>query len=333
MTPSAFDHFRKPPSGRPAPLPATSASSGGAPVATSSGLFSQVPLVVKERRAKAILASLDNLPTLPAVAMEVIHLSRNANATASDFEEILRRDQALTARVLRLVNSPFFGLRSRVTSIPQAIVVLGLRTLRSVVLAAQTSHLLDRQLGPYGLAEGGMWKHSMACATLTGTVARGLHLPPDVREEVFVGGLLHDVGKIILAPHIASAQQEFDGVIGRTRDVVRAETETFGMSHPEVGGKMGRKWGLSATLVELIEEHHHPLEPGRTKPGVLVVQVANELCHQLGVGRKDGPRAPGADFAPRVAALGIAGPIDALLDSARETVAGLEHVFQELART
>jgi putative nucleotidyltransferase with HDIG domain len=325
MRPSSFDKFRKPPSGL-TPRPTSGVSAAVVPP--------QVSLVAKERRAQAILASLDNLPTLPSVAMEVLRLARNPNAQASDFEEILRRDQALTARVLRLVNSPFFGLRSRVTSIPHAIVVLGLRTLRSVVVAAQTSRLLDRQLGPYGLADGGMWKHSMSCATLTGMLAERLRMSPEAREEIFVGGLLHDVGKIILAPHVAGVQAEFDRAVAQTGDVVRAEIDAFGMSHPEVGGKMGRRWGLSASLVELLEEHHRPLASagGRANAGLLVVQVANDLCHQLGVGRKAGPAAPSVEFGPRLAALGVAGEQTTLLEAARKTIAGLEHVLHEIGQ-
>lgn len=327
MTPSSFDRFRK-----PAPA-ALSSPPGRGPGSSAAWPAPQVSLVTKERRAQAILASLDNLPTLPTIATQVLRLSQNPNAQAGDFEEILRRDQALTARVLRLVNSPFFSLRSPVKSIPQAIVVLGLRTLRSVVLAAQTSRLLDRQLGPYGLADGGMWKHSMSCATLTGVVAARARISMESSEELFVGGLLHDVGKIILAPHVAGVQVEFNRTVVQTGDVVRAELDAFGMGHPEVGGKMGRKWGLSPTLVELIEEHHQPLASSRMKPGLLIVQVANELCLQLGVGQKSGAVAPAADFGARIAALGLGGQETSLFEAATQTLAGLEHVFQELGRT
>jgi len=324
MPPAAFDRFRNP--AKAAPTPAAPGTDTAPPPGGP-----RVALVARERRAQAILASLDNLPTLPAVATEVLHLAQSPTASARDFEEILRRDQALTARVLKLVNSPFFGLRRAVTSIPQAVVVLGMRTLRSVAVAAQTSRLLDRPLGPYGLAEGGMWMHSMSCASLTRVVARRARFGPDCVEELFVGGLLHDVGKVILAPYVAQAQADFDRAFAAGKDVVAAESEVLGVIHPDVGGAMARRWGLSAGLVELIEGHHRAFEPGY-EPRLVVVQVANELCNQLGVGRRAGPAAAPPDHRLRLAALGLAGDADALREESRAAIAGLESAFRELAR-
>lgn len=327
MSPSTFDRFRKP--GTPEPAPARAAASGSSVPRASAA---QVAVVARERRAQAILAGLDNLPTLPAVALEVLQLAQNRNAQASDFEEVLRRDQALTAKVLRLVNSPFFGLRREIVSIPQAIVVLGMRTLRSVVVAAQTSRLLDRQLGPYGLAPGGMWIHSMSCATLSRMIARRTRLASDLAEELFVGGLLHDVGKIILAPHVAGVQAEFDAAVrAAAGDVVRAETDVLGVTHPAVGAAMARKWGLAATLVDLIEGHHEPFEPG-LDARLAVVQVANGICNELGVGRKDGPAPAPADRGLRLAVLGLADGAAALMTEARAAVDGLQGTFAEMAR-
>ena len=312
LMPSTFDRFRKP---------------GSPPPATSG-----VALVARERRSQAIMAGLDNLPSLPAITMEVLQLTQNPNAQAKDFEEILRRDQALTAKVLRLVNSPFFGLRREVTSIPQAIVVLGMRTLRSVVVAAQTSRLLDKQLGPYGLAEGGMWAHSMSCATLTRLLAKRAKLPGDLGEELFVGGLLHDVGKIILAPHVAGVQREFDAAVHASGgDVVRAENEVLGMTHPAAGGAMARKWGLAASLVALIEGHHQPFDPG-LDARLAVVQMANTICNALGVGRTSGPLPPPADHPLRLALIGLGDEPDAVLEACRIAIDGLQATLAEMSR-
>ncbi len=327
MAPSAFDRFRKPGTPEPAPpRPAVSVTS--VPRASAA----QVAVVARERRAQAILAGLDHLPTLPAIAMEVLQLSQNRNAQARDFEGILRRDQALTAKVLKLVNSPFFGLRREIVSIPQAIVVLGMRTLRSVVVAAQTSRLLDRQLGPYGLVEGGMWMHSMSCATLARLIARRTKLASDLAEELFVGGLLHDVGKIILAPHVAGVQAEFDAATRAAGgDVVRAETDVMGITHPAVGAAMARKWGLGGTLVELIEGHHERFEPGMDAR-LAVVQLANGLCNELGVGRRGGPAPAAPDRELRLALLGLPDGTSDLMAEARAALDGLQGVFAEMAR-
>ncbi|NNE43359.1 MAG: HDOD domain-containing protein [Gemmatimonadetes bacterium] len=281
--------------------------------------------VVRTRRIQRILSSLETLPSLPTVVMRVMELADDANANAADFEKLLQQDPALAQRVLKLVNSPFFGLRHEVTSISHAVVLLGFRTLRSVVVAAKTSKLLNRQLVQYGFRDGGMWKHSMSCATICHFLAKRLELRSDEQERLFLAGLLHDVGKIVIAPQISEIQAEFDLRLRQNHgNLVKTERELVGISHDEIGGRMAEQWKLPPGLCGLIAGHH--TRP-RT-PLAAVLATANDLCHQLGIG-KGVTRKPAPGRAEWLQTAGLGDGATLLADLERP-LAELQVVFESV---
>jgi putative nucleotidyltransferase with HDIG domain len=308
---------------RPAPKPTRKgvATSGFAP-----GDFS---IAAREHRVREIASRVETLPSLPSILMEVLELANDAETKASDFEEIIRKDQALVAKVLKLVNSPFFGLRHKVSSISQAIVILGFKSLKSVVIAAKSSKLLDRQLHAYGFGPSGMWKHSMSCATICRMLAVRLGLSTEDQEELFVGGLLHDVGKILLAPYIENFQAEFNVRVAGT-DLSSAERETVGIAHDDVGGRMADQWGLAPSLAMLIRSHHAP-NPSESERSLLTLQLANEFCGQLGVGRVDGPMEPSASYGKLLDRLHLAESRDEIEATVRLQIEQLQETFEALA--
>jgi putative nucleotidyltransferase with HDIG domain len=319
-----LDRFRKPAGGSKVMPPRPAPPSG-----SSSGSSSAVPVLVRrEQRTREILAGIESLPSLPTVVLEVLRLANDRSAGAADFEELVRRDQALAAKVLKLVNSPFFGLRTKVTSITQAVVVLGLKTLKSVVLAARTGKLLQHEIPQYGFSAGGMWRHSVSAASLARSLAKKAGLDADAREELFVAGLLHDVGKVVLAPHLTSLQDELaEALTACGGDLCRAEEDLLGISHAAVGGRMAAKWSLDPQLRTLIEEHHESGPP--SSPGLRVLQLADDLCHQLGVGRAAGDRPPHPDFGTWVTDVGL-DSASALREDAAARLAELEPVLAQL---
>ncbi len=266
-------------------------------------------LVDKERRVREILASLETLPSLPDVVARVLQLTNDTQAGAGDFEEIVRKDQALTAKVLKLVNSPFFGVKSQVATIPQAIVVLGFKTLKSVVLAAKTSNLLNQQLDSYGFEPGGMWKHSIACADICQRLAARLDLSKECGEQLFIAGLLHDVGKVILAPFILPEREAFRRTMENTAwDTIATEESVLGISHADIGGRMVEKWNLTPRLRGVIASHHVFQLPGGDRDvdvQLAVVQLADALCDGKGVGRLPGAKPPVAQYAALLETLGL----------------------------
>ncbi|MGQ0722060.1 MAG: HDOD domain-containing protein [Candidatus Eiseniibacteriota bacterium] len=299
------------------------------PVAPLSGVTDPFSIVARERRVKEVLANIENLPSLPTVVLKALQLTNDSTSRAADFEEVIKSDQALAARVLKLANSPFFGLRSKVTSISQAVVVLGIKTLKSVVIAAKTSKLLNRQLTPYGFDQAGMWKHSITCAMVSHLIARKAKFPPDAAEELFVAGLLHDVGKTLLAPHITKFPDEFAARLDEAKDIVRTESELVGISHDEVGGRMAGKWGLDPRLEFLIRNHHRLDVTGPDGRALYALQVANDLCNQLGVGRVAGGREASPSFAAWIERLGFRNAPD-LVSEVEERLVELQPVFESI---
>jgi putative nucleotidyltransferase with HDIG domain len=285
--------------------------------------------VARERRVKDVLENIENLPSLPTVVLKALQLTNDSTSRAADFEEVIRSDQALAARVLKLANSPFFGLRSKVTSISQAVVVLGIKTLKSVVIAAKTSKLLNRQLTPYGFDQAGMWKHSISCAMVCHHLARKAKFAADAAEELFVAGLLHDVGKTVLAPHITKFQNEFAAHLEKTGDLVRTESELVGISHDDVGGRMAGKWGLDPRLEFLIQNHHRLDVTGPDARTLYALQVANDLCNQLGIGRVAGRRDAAPSFSMWVERLGLQ-PAPDLVGDVEERLVELQPVFESI---
>jgi len=299
---------------------------------TSPELAQKAPALVKrERRVQAILNSIDQLPSLPAVVWEVMRLANDPDSNAKDFEDYISKDQALTAKLLKLVNSSFYGLPNKMTTISRSIVVLGYKTLKSVVMAASTSKLLDRQLQLYGYGKGGLWMHSIACAGVTRHLAKTVFkLGSEIAEEAFVAGLLHDIGKIIISPVLTENVHEFESYIDLHQgcSMIAAEAAVAGIDHAEAGKLMMQKWKLSERLTQSIADHHNSSESqaGHTRLNQ-IVELGDLLCLQLGLGLAD--NYPWRTEVPDELLLSLGLSKDDLVQISAEVV-GLEEDIQAL---
>ncbi|MFH1278611.1 MAG: HDOD domain-containing protein [Candidatus Eisenbacteria bacterium] len=299
---------------------------GAAPLPRSGGDVGA--LVHRERRAKEIIAGIDDLPSLPTVVTHVLRMANDPNTNACDFESVVRNDQALASRVLKLVNSSFFGLPKRLSSISQAIVIIGFKTLRSIILAASTTHILDGQLGRYGIEPGGLWRHSVGAAALARFFALRLGLGAEKAEELFVAGLLHDMGKIALAPHL----EKIDGNLrGRTAekegDLVAAEEDLVGISHAAAGAIMAEKWNLATNLVDWIRRHHDPIEDGEGKER-LVLRLADDGCNRRGLGLSDDFPHRADRYEEMIETAGLAGNDEEIEGSVVKALENLDSVLR-----
>lgn len=306
----------------------------GAPARTETGTAPRPggdvgALVYRERRAKEIIAGIDDLPSLPTVVTHVLRLANDPKTNASDFDSVVRNDQALASRVLKLVNSSFFGLPKRLSSISQAIVILGFKTLRSIILAASTTRILDGQLGRYGIEPGGLWRHSVGAAALARFFALRLGLGAEKAEELFVAALLHDMGKIALAPQIEKMEGDLQSRReARGGDLVAAEEDLVGISHAAAGAIMAGKWNLAPGLVEWIRRHHEPPDEGEEGKERLVLRLADDGCNRRGLGLIGGvPRIEG-DYDGMLAAAGLAGCGEEIDERVAAALADLDHVLQ-----
>lgn len=220
---------------------------------------------------------------LPATTLRIIKLINDPRSTAEDVGRVLETDQALTARVLRVANSAYYGMPRQVASAKDAVVMLGHNTLRSLIFTASVAGVLGRRVTGYALGEGELWRHSVNVAGAARLVARVKH--PALAEEAYVGGLLLDIGKIVLDQYL---QEEFalanSTAVEEGISFVEAERQVFGADHAEIGGLLAEKWNLPPALVEAIRYHHDPVAAKSAPELASIVHVADLIATELGIG-------------------------------------------------
>ena len=233
--------------------------------------------------AQSIISSLDNLSPVSPAALRLVGLLDRPAIGNDDVIRILKYDSVLTGSVLRLCNSPFIGLRMPVTSVDQAILVLGHRQLLRIVLALGFANSMSRPLPGYAVEAGELWRHSLITAIAAEMLAEGAQCPDLEPSAAFTGGLLHDIGKQVfnkvLTPRVqveirARIEQE-----GLSR--VDAEKDILQTDHAEVGACLLKHWQLPEIIVEAVANHHHPILKPRPRLST-PVHVANCLAHLIG---------------------------------------------------
>ncbi|MEW6536023.1 MAG: HDOD domain-containing protein [Candidatus Auribacterota bacterium] len=235
-------------------------------------------VVVKKRLGEQIISRVETLPALPTIVTQLMQLIDDDRSSVKNLETYLRQDQALTARLLKIVNSSFFGLRNKISSIPQAIVIIGYNSLKNLVLAASTSKLFQGSCPAYGYKENGLWQHSFMSAEWAKKI--GLKLGFDIQsaEEMFVAGLLHDVGKLILANYVNTDCKEMIKTIVESQgNIIVAEETTFGLDHARIGSKVAQKWNFSKKLAAIIEFHHRPKTASLYAKETALIHLVNYL--------------------------------------------------------
>ncbi len=234
---------------------------------------------------KRLVTRLEYLPSIPALYGELVALLQAPETPVEEVARIVERDPAMTAKVLKLVNSAFFGLSRQVSSLPDACGYLGLDTLRSLVLSLQTfSQFQSRKLG--GIELEPLWRHSLRTAQAAKRIAQRQAAATEIVDEAFVAGLLHDVGKLILAANcVAEYEQALRQAREKPEDLVEAERAVFVCDHADVGGYVMGLWGLPASVVEAIALHHAPSRShSEGFDPLTAVHAANALVQE-----RDGP--------------------------------------------
>ena len=206
-----------------------------------------------------------DLPSLPLAVERLVQLSEK-EPTPRQLADLIGADQGLTAKVLRLVNSAFYSLRSPIASLSHASSLLGTKTLKSMALSVSVMNLIESAGG--GADPRAFWRHSVATAIAAQKV--GLVLLPRIEEDLYVAGLLHDAGVAIL---LESLQDDYAVAIGMARstgrDLSEIEAEEFGTTHAEVGHMLASRWRLPPLVCECIRLHEEPYDAIHTPPGDL----------------------------------------------------------------
>jgi putative nucleotidyltransferase with HDIG domain len=222
--------------------------------------------------------SIIQLPALPTVAMEVVQMVDNPRTTASRLGKVISSDQALTAKVLKIANSPFYGFPRKISTIEFAIIILGYDALKEIVISISLISALQKRSDTTFDAQT-FWEHAIT----TGVLARRLARDHGYRVsgEVFVGGVLHDIGISVLHRYFRNEYRRIVE-IAREGDLSfrEAEESVLGVTHAEVGGWLAERWNLPDQLVEAIMHHHAPSRARRYRDLVAIVHYADVLANR-----------------------------------------------------
>jgi putative nucleotidyltransferase with HDIG domain len=237
---------------------------------------------VKQTKLLNILAKVKSFPSMPEAAAKLLKLLDNPDATAAQIEQILRYDAGLTANLLKLTNSVYFGLPCKVGSVTQAVVLLGWKKLIQLVMASCVNAVMGKPVPGYDLPAGELWRHSIAVSVAAEGLAKELKV--SASEEIFTAALLHDVGKLVLGGFVKEDLEKIETEASRGISFEVAEHMVLGTDHTEVGAQILKNWSFPPALVNAVRWHHDPDSAGKTDTLVDIVHVANILCLMIGIG-------------------------------------------------
>lgn len=232
------------------------------------------PSVRPDDRLRSMLARIDDLPTLPEFVTRLLAAVEEPSVSGREIGDIVGEDQAMTAAVLKLVNSPYYGLSRRIGSIQHAVMLLGFRTVRNLALSA----VLVKSFGPSSpdarFAHAALWRHAVACAA--GSRLLALRLGVAEAEEAFLSGLVHDMGVIVIDQYLHDDFRQILDLVTANRISLReAERQVLGRDHQFVGALLARRWHFPAPVVDAIAFHHQPWRAKRDPKLAAIVHLAN----------------------------------------------------------
>lgn len=230
-----------------------------------------------------ILEAMDRVRPFSQVVVRALQLLDDPDVPASRLLEVIQYDPVITLRLLQVCNSAMFGLRRKVESLQQAMVLLGNQAMVRLLVTFGALDMMKDPLQGYGLERGELWHHAVACAILSQTFLREINHPED--HTVFTGAILHDVGKILLNEYAGKQYAEISQMVREhDRSSLEAEREVLGIDHAHLGRLLGERWNLPQSIIVVIARHHDPVHPDRDPMSVCLVHLANLVCVQLGIG-------------------------------------------------
>lgn len=229
-----------------------------------------------------LLRSLNELPAMPEIVLKAQEVLSDPNFHMRQLVKVVEIEPAIVTRVLKIANSAYYGCSKRVASVHHASTMLGYEVLREVVTLAGVSNLLNHSLKGYGLDANDAWRHSMAVAAGSKTIARQKF--PALENDAFTAGLLHDTGKLILDQYVYDHRDDFETAMQNgQKTFLWAEREIFGFDHAEIASEFCRKWNIPSTLAVAIQLHHAPSDPEKN-PLAYILHAADVLAMQSNLG-------------------------------------------------
>lgn len=273
-----------------------------------------------------ILSKLQDLPSLPHVVLKVYQLADDPQTNAAQLSLIIGKDHGFAARLLRMANSPYYGMSRRIGSIEQAVMVLGCRTVKSLSLLAGTFPFLSKTLPGYTVEPSALWRHSLATAIIAQSLCPKVGANP---EETFAAALLHDMGKLVIAAYAPKAGEEAcKRALAQGVTFYEAENALWGFTHAELGEAVCKIWALPDAIQDAVGRHHEPSAP--PSPIVAIVHVSDWLATQCGFPLNEKEPVDEEPIESCMVALGLnSGNLAEALESASARIAESDDLFFE----
>ncbi|OGQ99780.1 MAG: HD family phosphohydrolase [Deltaproteobacteria bacterium RIFOXYD12_FULL_50_9] len=233
----------------------------------------------KRSHFRKALREIKNLPTLPGVIIKLSKMADDPETTAEQMGKVISMDHILAAKLLKLVNSAFYGFPQKISSLSSAIILLGVNVIKSLIISASIFDIMEKQ-------DVELWEHSLGCAVICSVLAKRLGVQDP--DEVSTAGLIHDIGKVAIQMELPRENELINQLV-LERQISRrdAELEVLGLEHAEVGGWLAKSWNLPKKLVEPVASHHDPRMASDEQLASAIVHFSDIMIRGLGYGHGD----------------------------------------------
>ncbi len=267
--------------------------------------------LLSQETLKGVVSKIDSLPSLPSLYAEIVEELSSSNASIQKIGGIIAKDLGMTTKVLQLVNSAFFALSRHITDPSQAVSLLGLDTVKALVLTVEVFSKFDpSKLAMFDIVS--LWNHSVVTGQLVRNIAKTEAVGKQLLDDAYMAGLLHDIGKLVLVDNYPDQYKEIQGLLKHEGlNLADAEIQILGAGHAEVGAYLLGLWGLPDPIVEAVAFHHRPQDcPANTFIPLAAVYIANALQHDNPFSRSGSSDAPGGMDSDYLAELGLSQRIE-----------------------
>lgn len=222
-----------------------------------------------------------DLPAIPNIAMQVVQATDRENVTTAELEDLVSKDAAIATKLLKVVNSAYFGLPRQITNISHAVAILGLQQVRNLVMSLGVLNTLTSKNPRIAEIQKIYWRQSFAAATGAEWLASRAKLTKNEIDAIFVGGLLHDVGRLFLLTMFNLPYMEvLKDSIRKQMPIWKSEYRILGTTHSELGAALAEKWNFPPDLVRVIRNHNGPFDEADPTPE-FCVHIAGALASQV----------------------------------------------------
>jgi HD-like signal output (HDOD) protein len=250
---------------------------------------------LKEKITGLIRSKRTQLPTLPQVIDNILKVAGDEHSSAKDLAEFIKRDQAISNKILRVANSAYYGLMKEVDSIHRAITIIGFNEVigMAIGMSVFSSFKSNDRLEVFDMKA--LWLHSIGSATAAGEILKKTGFK--ATENIFLSGLMHDIGKVILAVYFPDHYRDVLGEAKRRQLIIhKVERELLGIDHARISGLLMERWNFPDTLLLPTSFHHSPSHcPSDFRNAARTVRLSDTLCQNAGIGNSGNPMVPNVD--------------------------------------